>query len=319
LVRGKFLMTDFEKTLWVDQHRTSASGRVKQSIYFFMRPVLSWYHTRSLSSRILNDSKPDLVIGPRGLPLETRRRWATAHVRLAEATILVQGTGTGWDVISWAALRPQRIIATDLYAFEESWNAVAEHCKTRFGVDVEFRQAPLEDHSFLPNDSVDLCGSDAVFEHCRDLGSVLRETHRLLKPGGTLYSAHGPLWFGASGDHFSGRGGIQHVFNHVLLEPDAYQQYFKSQIEAVENFQSGGRYVELDLFSKLTTAEYLAKFGEAGFRVDSLILEVSPDSLAFKRQFPDRFAELVRRWSGRCTPDDFLIKGNIVRLTKVAR
>ena len=75
----------------------------------------------------------------------------------------------------------------------------------------------------------------------------------------------------------------------------------------------------MDLFSKLTTEEYLAKFLDAGFRVDSLILEVSADALAFKRQFPDKFAELGRRWSGRCTPDDFLIKGNIVRLIKVVR
>ena len=312
-------MPDFKKTAWLDQHHLSSRGFAKRILYFFIRPLLSWRYTRHLSPQTLTACRPDLVIGPRGLPLETRRRWAAAHVNLAEATILVQGTGTGWDVISWAALRPRRIIATDLFAFDESWSAVAQHCKGRFGVDVAFRQAPLEDHSFLPDESVDLCGSDAVFEHCRDLGSVLRETHRLLKPGGTLYTAHGPLWFCAGGDHFSGRGGIHHVFNHVLLEPVAYEEYFRSQIADAEDFQSGGRYVELDLFSKLTTEEYLAKFLDAGFRVDNLILEVSADALAFKRQFPDKFAELARRWSGRCTPDDFLIKGNIVRLIKVVR
>src|SRR5205807_2147882 len=145
---------------------------------------------RLLSPETLKACKPNLVIGPRGMPLETRRRWATERVQLADAIILVQGTGTGWDVISWAAQKPRRIVATDLYAFDESWSAVAEHCRTRFSVDVEFRRAPLEDHSFLADASVDLCGSDAVFEHCRDLSSVLRETHRLLKSGGTLYTAH---------------------------------------------------------------------------------------------------------------------------------
>ena len=311
-------MTDFEKTAWIEQHRTSSRSLFKRVVYVFARPLLSWQHRRLLSRQTLAACKPALVLGARGMPLETRRRWATAHVDLSRATILVQGTGTGWDVISWAALKPRRIVATDLYAFDESWSAVAEHCRKRFGVDVEFRRAPLEDHSFLPDASVDLCGSDAVFEHCRDLSSVLRETYRLLKSGGTLYTAHGPLWFCAGGDHFSGRGGIEHVFNHVLLDPAAYEQYFRSQITEVEDFQSGGRYVELDLFSKLTTTEYLAKFQEAGFSVDRLILEVSPDALVFKRQYPDRFAQLVQRWSGRCTPDDFLIKGNIVRLIKVA-
>jgi SAM-dependent methyltransferase len=309
-------MTDFEKTAWIDQHRTSSTGFAKRILYVFARPLLSWQHTRLLSRQTLDACKPDLVLGPRGMPLETRRRWAAAHVDLAQATILVQGTGTGWDVVSWAVLRPRRIIATDLYAFHESWSAVAAHCRTRYGVDVSFHQTPVEHHSFLADGSVDLCGSDAVLEHCRDLGSVLAETHRVLKRGGTVYSAYGPLWFCASGDHFSGRGGLEHVFNHLLLEPAAYERYFRAHLQSMEDFQSGGRFVELDLFSRLTTAEYLAKFADAGFRVDSLILEVSRDGLAFKRRFPERFAELTRRWAPRCTPDDFLIKANIVRLTK---
>ena len=309
---------DFRKTLWLDQHRSSSRGFGKRAIYFFLRPLLSSRHRRLLSPEMLDACKPELVLGPRGMPIETRRRWATAHLRVRDSTILVQGTGTGWDVVSWAALRPRRIFATDLYPFEASWAEVADHCRTRCGVEVVFRQAPLEDHGFLPDGSVDMCGSDAVFEHCRDLGAVLRETHRLLKPGGTLYAAYGPLWFGASGDHFSGRGGLEHVFNHLLLEQGDYERYFKAHIQPVEDFQSGGRYVELDLFSKLTTSEYLEKFRQAGFRVDSLILEVSADALAFRQRYPERFAELERQSSSRCTPDDLLIKTNIVRMTKTA-
>ncbi len=306
----------FQKTAWRDQYRSSSRSLAKRAIYVFARPLLSWRHRRELSPATLRACRPALVLGPRGLPIETRRRWAARRIDVANATILVQGTGTGWDVISWAGLGPRKIVATDLYAFDESWSAVAEHCRSRYGVDVEFRQAPLEDHAFLPDGSIDLCGSDAVLEHCRDVGGVLREAHRVLKRGGTLYSAHGPLWFCASGDHFSGRGGLEHVFNHLMLEPAAYDRYFKSQLQPVEDFQSGGRYVELDLFSRLTTAEYLAKYAEAGFAVDALILEVSSDALAFKRRFPARFAELARHWSGRCSCDDLLIKANIVRLTK---
>jgi SAM-dependent methyltransferase len=310
-------MAAFTNAPWLDYYHSASTGLGKRVIYRIARRLLSWQQRAALSSQTLDEFKPHLVIGPRGFPLETRRAWGSANVPLSDATILVQGTGTGWDVISWAALRPRRIIATDLFSFEDSWHPVADYCKERFRVEVEFRQAPLEDHSFLADGSVDLCGSDAVFEHCRDLGSVLRETHRLLKPGGALYASYGPLWFCAGGDHFSGRGGIQHRFNHVLLDPSAYQDYFKSQLECVEDFQSGGRYVELDLFSKLTTAEYLESYRAAGFRLDSLILEVGRDALAFKRRFPDRFAALARRWAPRCAPDDFLIKANLVRLSRI--
>ena len=116
--------------------------------------------------------------------------------------MLVQGTGTGWDVISWARLRPRRIIATDMFPFEESWQEIARYCLDRYRVPVEFRTAPLEDHGFLDSDSVDLIVSDAVYEHCRDLPQVMRESRRLLRPGGYLYASYGPLYFCAGGTIF---------------------------------------------------------------------------------------------------------------------
>jgi len=91
---------DFRKTLWLDQHRSSSRGFGKRAIYFFLRPLLSSRHRRLLSPETLDACKPELVLGPRGMPIETRRRWATAHLRVRDSTILVQGTGTGWDVVS---------------------------------------------------------------------------------------------------------------------------------------------------------------------------------------------------------------------------
>jgi hypothetical protein len=60
------------------------------------------------------------------MPLESRRRWGTQYLRnIRDAIMLVQGTGTGWDVISWARLRPRKIIATDMFPFEDSWGEIA--------------------------------------------------------------------------------------------------------------------------------------------------------------------------------------------------
>ena len=43
------------------------------------------------------------------MPLETRRRWGTKYLQnIRDSIVLVQGTGTGWDVISWAKLRPRQ-------------------------------------------------------------------------------------------------------------------------------------------------------------------------------------------------------------------
>ena len=124
------------------------------------------------------------------------------------------------------------------------------------------------------------------------------------------------MWFAAGGDHFSGRGGLENAFNHVRLYPPEYEKYFREFLKSDEDFQSGGRYVELDLFSKLTTQEYIHCFETTGFFVNSLILEVSPVGLAFKKKFPTYFTSLSEKYSSRCTKDDFLICTNLIRLLK---
>ncbi len=174
------------------------------------------------------------------MPLETRRRWAAKSLaNIREATVLVQGTGTGWDILSWAALKPRRLIATDMFSFEDSWQEIARYCFDRWRVQVEFRTAALEDHGFLDSGSIQLIASDSVYEHCRDLPRVMAESYRLLRPGGSLYTYYGPLYCCAGGDHFSGRGGLEHYYNHLRLEPEAYQQYLETHRQAVEDFQDG--------------------------------------------------------------------------------
>ncbi len=310
---------EFAQQDWLAQHRRQNKGWLKRAAYFFLRPLYSRRYSGFLAPETLDEYRPRWVLGSRGMPLQTRRRWGAGHLRnLRQATLLVQGTGTGWDVLSWARLRPCRIIATDLFSFEESWRQIAAYCWQRYRVPVEFRTAPLEDHDFLDSDSIDFIVSDAVYEHCRDLPRVMRESYRLVRPGGFLYASYGPLYFCAGGDHFSGRGGLTHSYNHLRLEPGAYRAYLEEHRAAVEDFQDGLRYLELDLFSRLTTREYLACYREAGFVVQDLILELSHQALAFKKRFPGEFREIAETNAGRCAPDDLLIKAHLLILRKPA-
>jgi SAM-dependent methyltransferase len=312
-------MKNYYNDSWIYQDKLNRTNILKRIIYFFGRPLLSIYGRYFLSTETLRTLKPSLVLPGRGMPMEDRRFWGAAALsNIREATVLVQGTGTGWDVISWARLKPKKIIATDLFEFQESWNQIVTYCKNSFGVTVEFHKAPLEDHSFLVDGSIDLCASDNVFEHCKNLRDVLQESFRILKPGGILYAAYDPLWFCAGGDHFSGRGGLDTSFNHILLSQEEYKEYFDKFLQDTEDFQSGGRYVEIDLFSKLTTKEYYDLYQDVGFLIDNFMLGISSTSLDFKKKYPDVFETLISKYS-QCVEDDFLIKANFVRLIKPSK
>lgn len=311
-------MVEFRTKEWFSHHTGASAGLFKRSVYFIIRPLLSFKYSRYLSPQTIKAYQPRFCLGPRGLPLESRRAWGSKYLKhVREALVLVQGTGTGWDVISWARLRPRKIIATDMFPFEDSWEEITRYCYDHYKVRVDFRLSAIEDVSFLESNRVDLIASDAVYEHCRDLPGVMRESFRILKPGGCIYASYGPLYYCAGGDHFSGRGGLENCFNHLRLDPEAYQQYLEAYQEEIEDFQGGARYIELNLFSYLTTRQYIDIYREAHFVVKELILEISQDALQFKKMYPDKFDLLVNKHQDQCCKDDLLIKANLITLQKL--
>jgi len=301
---------------WREQYARHCLPFWKRGIYYFARKPLSWLTRRHLSKENLKKWKPDYVLPGRGFCLETRRKWALKNKLPHGKTILVQGTGTGWDVISWAELHPERIIASDLYSFESSWKEIAVYCRTRFSITPEFVQSPLEEMPFLPNESVDFCVSDAVFEHCKNLPAVLKEAWRVLKPGGYLYASYGPLWPAPGGDHFSARGKLEEVYYHLSSDREGYRQFVAKHTKKEEDCQTGARYIELDLFSKLGSQQYLDYFQQAGFRRDGLVLQISPTALRFKKTLPGLFLEKVTSLSPTWSEDDLLIFAHLIRLQK---
>jgi SAM-dependent methyltransferase len=299
---------------WRAQLRLLSRSDWKEPLFARLRPWIDRWERRRLAPETLARLRPDLVLGERGFPQVARRRWACGGRSLRDATVLVQGTGNGWDVAGWAGLRPRRIVGVDLFDFGASWEQVNRHCRDRHGVEAAFHVSPLESMPFLETGSVDLAVSDAVFEHVKDLPAVLREAARVLREGGSLYASFGPLWFCAGGDHFT-RGGLRNAYSHLLLDPASYRRHLEADALPIEDVQSGRRYAELDLFSRLRTGEYLEAFRAAGFRRDGLILEVSASALRFRRRFPAEWTALRDRHPA-CQEDDFLIKTNFVRMRK---
>jgi len=291
-------------------HRTHRSARYKRLAYWFLRPLLDRKTRPHLSIAARGLPRLSRVLPERGFPLETRRAWLNRYAPVAGRTLLVQGTGTGWDTLSWLPFSPQVIVGIDAYAFQAAWHRIAA-VGPRF-VAGDLTALPLGDRT------IDVAASDAVFEHCRDLDAVLRETWRVLRAGGAVYATYGPLWYCFGGDHLSGGDGphLERGYFHLAEDHDAYRAYVETHTNVGADAQGGARYIELGLFSRLTTAQYLAAFARAGFELVDLILEVSGLAIAFGRRWPERAHMLAGRHG--VSLDDLLIKANFVVLRKPA-
>jgi len=297
---------------WLTEAKAYEIGLSKRLFYAAARPLSD----RAIQRHVAGLAVPryaSRIISERGYHVPFRRDWASSGIDMASTTVLVQGTGTGWDLIRWAVLRPKAIVAVDCFEFE-SWGQIATYCRNEFGVTVDFIQGSLEHLPEFADESIDLVVSDAVYEHCTNLTAVMAETRRLLKTGGRVYAAYGPLWYCASGDHFSGRDCLESSYNHLVLGESEYADYVKRHTHDHENIQDGVRYIHLNLFSRMTTEEYTAAFIAQGFSVDDLWLEISARAIAYRRAFPDKYRQILAKCG--ISEIDGLIKTHLLRMHK---
>jgi SAM-dependent methyltransferase len=204
--------------------------------------------------------------GQRGNDYKALRRRANRLFPIRGKRVLIAGCGTGRDILSWLAYEPRLLMGVDYFNYERAWKILRDStCRCYPCAELTFRQADLAQMDNISGESVDVIGSDAVFEHLRNLPDVLREFYRILRPGGVLYATFGPLWYCWGGDHFSGHGDILTGYNHLLLEPGAYEAYLHEAGPHSHSEHDGRTWIQNDLFSRLRPAEYLAALEDAGF------------------------------------------------------
>jgi 2-polyprenyl-3-methyl-5-hydroxy-6-metoxy-1,4-benzoquinol methylase len=259
--------------------------------------------------------RSDLVLPEKGMSTIARRQWLNRHIPLKNSRILVIGCGDGWDFGSYLRFQPKEIVGVDLYNFSQCWQQIKDYvAKAELPTKVTFQQSDISDLDRNIIGEFDVICSDAVFEHCCNLDRVLKTLYSLLSPQGIIYASYGPLWYSWGGDHFSGRGGIENGYNHLLLDSAAYRDYYRQHLqdEAYE-LQNGGRYIELDLFSKLSSQAYLELYKSSGFKVKSLIYEFSAQAESLGKT--SIFERLLTKFPS-LTRDDFLIKSHLLLLGK---
>ncbi|MBD1933044.1 MULTISPECIES: class I SAM-dependent methyltransferase [Cyanophyceae] len=257
----------------------------------------------------------DLVLPEKGMSTLARRLWVNRYMPLQNSRILVIGCGTAWDFGSYLRFKPKEIVGVDLYNFTSSWQQVQEYVKKAgLPTQVDFIQTDIAKLEKTVLGKFDIICSDAVFEHCRDIKNVVKTLYKLLRVGGIMYAGYGPLWYCLGGDHFSGRGGLENGYNHLILEPAAYQNYYRAYLrDAAYELQNGGRYIELDLFSKLSSQEYFELYEEAGFQLKALIVEFSREAELVKSK--PIFKKVIEK-NPHLLVEDFSLKTHLVILDK---
>jgi len=128
---------------------------------------------------------------------------------------------------------------------------------------LRFREAttssvPVEDNS------IDLILSTNVFEHVMDIPGILAELHRVLKPGGSLMTRFGPLFYSPRGYHLS--WATQVPWAHLLFG-------FKPVIEVRNQKRQPAIHPETwedTGLNRLTFARFKRSVAQSGFEVRRL-------------------------------------------------
>ena len=255
----------------------------KRIIRRFAYPIYNWINHVYLARRYTTkDFRPDLWLwGQRGNDYESHRRRVANLLPLVGRDVLVAGCGTARDLESWVKLKPRYIHGIDWFSYERAWALWQfRFAQMSPNVKVRFSQADLAHMSEIPDASFDMVSSDAVFEHLKNLPEVLKEFHRILRPGGVLYATFGPLWYGWSGDHVSGYDKVTSGYNHLLLRREEYHRYLAGMGEHIHSEHDGRTWIEHDLFSRLTPRQYLHYLEEAGFKRLFMSAIIDPSAIA---------------------------------------
>jgi len=227
--------------------------------------------------------------------------------------VLIPGCGRGGDDVQfWLRRGIKRLEGFDIYNLRRFWKTVVPILQTHFGAKINLRQASIENLPYEDNE-FDLVASDAVLEHVRNLTIAVKGMARVMRPGAFAWHSFGPLYYCHGGDHCISSYGLEHGYDHLLLEDSEYlalinnQQFYDTQPDPNCNY-----WAKTSQFSFWTPEQYLSLFSKY-FKIRHVLVKLSSEGLRYRELYPAKWAQLMK--SG-CLEATLLIKGLIVILEK---
>jgi SAM-dependent methyltransferase len=184
--------------------------------------------------------------------------------QLAQKFVIDFGCGLGKFATTLARAGAEKVVGVDIYkdAIDfalKKLQSEPDLVRTR----VEFRVSDLTD---IASDNFDIAISKDVFEHVSDIDGAFNQIFRILKKGGKLYTAIGPLYASPFGFHNRWRSifpwlGIQVPWLHLLFPERVLVNKWN------KNYQKKAMTMKELGLNGLLYRDYLKAVSLAGFRI----------------------------------------------------
>ena len=218
--------------------------------------------------------------------IRTTRRFA----QVAGARLLVVGCRHGRELPLWLSHGVRSVTALDYVTRPDEWERYRKPGDPVRFLGGDARQLPFQ------NDTFDIVSSEALLEHVSQPDLAIAEFHRVVKPGGLVYSMFGPLYFTAGGAHYEGEG-----YEHLLQSPEAFVAWLRGLHNPGDAEALG--YLDAGMFSRWTAGQYLREFEK--YNVLGSAVFLSPEARRFEQRHPAEWARLRMQYTER----DLVISG----------
>lgn len=262
---------------------------------------------RSRHRAVWESLQPDFVESSERWSSRVAARWFRTLCRDFMAfDALIQGCGRGRGLPErMLRMGAHRVCATDVIAVPNAWREVNAQYLRNYGRTVQFSQNPLEETRFASG-SFDVVCSEAVYEHVDSIEDAVAESHRLLRAGGLMFHAIGPLYYTFGGDHCSGDIDPGEGFNHLLLPEAEYRASVDRDERYINSHDPNGNFwAKQGIFSFATAEEYLQAIDHRFTRCFQIVV-LSDSADQFAKAHPQRWARLLELGYAET---DLLVKG----------
>ncbi len=196
---------------------------------------------------------------------------------------MILGVGAAAEADLLTEVGVEHIVGTDLETHTTKWRTQRARLAGQ-GVATTFTLMDGAQLGLAEN-SLDLVFSQSVLEHVVDMGSMLSEARRVLRPDGLFVAWFGPIWTTFGGPHVT-----ELAYDHLLVDDRELCARARRVGDGWEHWLENG------LFNRFAYQQYLDAFAEH-FDIEWLAVAGSGDGAAYRDEHPAVWERLLENYT----------------------